>query len=163
MYSYFYYRERICSGDLLVWTSRNTGSLRDIKLKLVRLFTQSSYDHVAIAWNIGGRLFAIEATPPEVRIYPLSKMLPFYTIPMHIDWKNEFDEHLLTHIGEEYSYMQVIRSYFGKPNDDKQWQCAEFVHHFYNSVGLQGDFGYTPRSIVERALELSNEGLIKVL
>lgn len=162
MFPYFQYREHIRSGDLLVWTSRDINFFRNLSLKIVRMFTESSYDHVAIAWNTGNRLFAVEAAPPEVRIYPLSRMLPFYVIPMHIEWRSEYDEKLLEHIGEEYSYMQAIRSYFGKPSDDKEWQCAEFANHFYNSVGLQGEFGYTPRSIVERALDISSEGLIKV-
>ena len=75
-------RQHIKSGDLLAWSHRAPwwASLRDCKIALVRLFTRSEYCHVGIAWVLGGRVFVIEAVKPEVRIYPLSKLAPFYWV-----------------------------------------------------------------------------------
>lgn len=167
MYDYNFYRDKIKSGDLLVWTTNDVKTFRNFELKIVQLFTQSSYDHVAIAWNIGGRLLAVEATPPEVRIFPLSRLRPFYVIPMDIEWEWEYTNHLLCKIGDKYSLLDVLKSYFGDKhpdieNPDKKWQCAEFVHYFYNKIGLKQDFGFTPKSVVDKALELTSRGLIKV-
>ena len=74
MKKYSEYRDQIKSGDLLAWSHRGFRSWHDFKVQAVRLFTQSEYSHVGIAWVVGGRVFVIEAVEPRVRIFPLSKL-----------------------------------------------------------------------------------------
>ena len=154
---YDYYKTEIESGDLLAWSSTA------IELKIVQLFTLSSFDHVGIAWRVDGRLFVIEARPPEIRIYPLSKLRPFYHVPMHIDWSEDYTEYLLEHVGDPYSRWEAIRAFFNISKKDNHWQCAEFANSFYSRVGLDIDFGLTPRSVVDAAIEHSRHGIIKVV
>jgi len=163
MAAYSAIRSSIQSGDLLVWSRTKLRSLNDLKLKAVQIMTQSSYDHVGIAWNIGNRLMVVEARPPEIRIYPLSRLTPFYYVHMGIKWQDEYTEYLLNHIGDKYSLWEVLTAYFNRNTSDNEWQCAEFVKDFYQHAGLKLDFGYTPKSIVESAIEESEYGIIKAV
>lgn len=156
------YKQQIKSGDLLAWSCPKVRDLRSLELKLIQSATQSQFDHVGIAWVEGNRVLYIEAAPPEVKISVLSHWVPFYHVPMNIEWQQEYLEYLFDRLGEPYSIWEAFISYFGSPNPDKQWQCAELVNHFYKKIGLKKDFGYTPKSVVEAALEYSGSGLIKV-
>lgn len=162
MPSYDETRLNIQSGDLLAWSTRGCKSMRDLQLNIVRAFTRSEYDHVAIAWVVGGRVFVIEATPPLVRIYPLAKLTPFYHVPMDIAWKPEYDEYLLAKVGEKYSVWQAIVSYFTKPRVDREWQCAELVVDFWDNIGLCLECDITPSGVVEVALDYSRHGMTLV-
>ena len=82
--SYAETRPRIRSGDLIALTHRSWSSWYDVQIHAVRFFTQSEYSHVALVWEIGGRLFVIESVVPFVRIVPLSSLQKegFYWVPM---------------------------------------------------------------------------------
>lgn len=159
------YRDRIKSGDLLVWGTNQIKNARDLQLSVVRFFTRSEYDHVGIAWVVGGRVFVIEATPPRVRIFPLSKLTPFYHVPMNIEWTHSMEERLLENVGDEYSVLQAIESYFTTPKKDRVWQCAELVIDFYTSTGMTEErlSGYTPSDVVRWCLTEKNTNLVLVL
>lgn len=86
MYEYESYKHRLRSGDLLAWTTSGFKGLSDIPAYGIRLFTQSEYYHVGIVWVVGGRYLLVEAMPPKVRIYPISKKPNFIHIPM---WNKE--------------------------------------------------------------------------
>mgnify|MGYP001586347789 CR=1 FL=1 len=125
-------RDSIRTGDLLAWSHRGIRSFYDFKVWLVRLFTQSEYTHVGIAWVVGGRVLILEAVGTGVRIFPLSLELPFY----HIPWRALTEDQLefaLSKEGQKYSYVECAAAWFGR-NDatDNRWQCAEYVraiHH----------------------------------
>lgn len=149
----------IQSGDLLAWSTKGIKQPIDIICHIVRIFTKSEYDHVGIAWKIGGRLFVIDAVPPTVRIFPLEKKLPFYHIPMNVEWNPKAESLLLSKIGDKYSVWQAFLSYFKKPNEDNQWQCAELVNDFYKSVGINLEDAFTPTAVVSKALEKTQNGM----
>jgi len=120
-------RDTIRTGDVLAWTRRGIRSWYDFKVWLVRLFTQSEYTHVGVAWSVAGRVFILEAVGSGVRIFPLSLETPFF----HLPWRDLSDEQLefaLSKAGQQYSYAECVAAYFDK-NDatDKRWQCAEYV------------------------------------
>ncbi len=74
-------RDTIKTGDLLAWSEGGDWkSWRNIQLNLVRMGTMSDYNHVGVAYVVGGRVFVVESVVPYVRIYPLSRLLPFFYI-----------------------------------------------------------------------------------
>lgn len=159
METYGDFRDDIKSGDLLAWSYEKFKGMNDIIPFTVRLFTQSEFYHVGIAWVVGGRVFVIDAMPPKVRIYPLSKKVPFYHMPMNMEWQDKNEEFLLTKVGEDYSYFQAMRAIFGAPSEDNMWQCAELANRFYRYSGIELGDGYTPSDVVREAMKITGQGL----
>lgn len=148
-------RSEIRSGDLLAWSHTSWKSWYDIKIQAVRLFTQSEYCHVGIAWVIGGRVFALEAVQPRVRIFPLSKLTPFYWLPLNAPWAPKTEEYALSIIGESYSQEQAVAAFFKmlKAGEDANWQCAEYVQTVLKTDGIDLGNVVTPNAIVLAAQE----------
>lgn len=124
---YFAFRPQIKSGDVIAYTHKGVRNFYDFKVWLVRLFTQSEYTHVAVAWCVGERVFLLEAVGAGVRIYPLSLDLPAY----HLTGSGLTEDQLnaaLAEVGKPYSYWDCVKAYFGA-NDPKNgmWECAEYV------------------------------------
>lgn len=149
-------RPQIKSGDLLAFSHFGWSSWHDLKIQAVRMFTQSEYSHVGIAWVVGGRVFCLEAVIPCVRIFPLSELGEFYWMSTPSPyWNDEIEEHALSIVGQEYSQLQAIQSYFEQPEKDKKWQCCEYAREVLRLGGY--DFMSikpTPTNIVRRAQEL---------
>ena len=145
-------RPLIKSGDLLAFSHRGWGSWRDIKIQIVRFFTQSEYSHVGTAWVIGDRVFVIEAVIPKVRIYPLSKLLPFYHLPLNAPWYPRTLELALSKVGEPYSQVQAIKAFFSVPTPDTYWQCAELALAIAASDDIGLGYKATPTAVVNAAL-----------
>lgn len=155
-----YRRSDFMTGDLVVWSTRGIKSMRDLQLQIVRFATRSEYDHVGIVVEMNQRLFVVEATPPQVRIYPLSKMLPLYHLPLNLPVKQIDVDYLFSRIGEEYSVWQAFVSYFTKPKSDNQWQCVEFCHDWYTQCfGMDLEHDYTPSGFVLAMMQHSQSGL----
>ena len=155
MLSYDQARSQIKSGDLLAFSHFGWSTWHDVKVQAVRMFTRSEYSHVGIAWVMGGRVFCLEAVMPVVRIFPLSKLGEFYWMPAPTDyWTPEIEEYALSVVGEEYSQLQAIQSYFEQPDADKKWQCCEYARELLRLGGhdLTG-VKPTPSNIVKAAQE----------
>lgn len=160
---YDMHRSQIRSGDLLVWSKNRSSKFSNFLLFIIKLFTQSTYAHVGVAWKIGNRLFVIEATIPQVRIVPVSKNDEFYHIPINIQWKKDYEIFLLDKIGLSYSVFDAINAFFGKRLEkDDRWQCAELANEFYRSIGLDFKDAYTPSDLVESVLDLEDTSIYKV-
>jgi len=162
--SYEEYRSKIKSGDLLIWANESYENISDIMSKVIQAYTRSSYTHVGVAWVVGERVFVIEAIPPSVRIYPLSKKRSFYHIDMGIKWDDSYIQHLLEKVGDDYGYLDVLRSIIYAPKEDNSWHCVELATDFYEKVGIYTNeqLGYTPKSIVDYLLS-DGKTLNKVL
>lgn len=146
-------RDQIKTGDLLIWKKDRVKFLSNLFLTLVRLFTRSEFAHTAIAWRVRDRLFVIEATMPQVRIYPVSNFDEFYHIPMNLDPTEEHLDYLLGKVGLNYSLKHAVWGYLGfKLDDSDEWQCAELATRFYNRLGLNLDDTWTPTKLVNAVL-----------
>jgi hypothetical protein len=146
---YIEYRSKIKSGDLLAWSHRSWKTWYDIKIQLVRIFTQSEYSHVGVAWVYQDRVFVIESVTPFVRIVPLSNLLPCYVISMNLPWSKETENLALGMVGKAgYSQLEAIKAYFGKNKDPNAWECAEFVQKIYRSENLNLDCKDVPSDLV---------------
>jgi hypothetical protein len=94
--------------------------------------TESEYSHVGVALVFGGRVFVVEAVCPLVRIYPLSKLTPFYYIRTPFTWTDEAETVLIEHVGYEYSKYAAVRALFTTDEgDEKAMECAKLVNHVF--------------------------------
>lgn len=153
-------RPLIKSGDLIAQGHKGWGSLYDIQIQIVRIFTRSEYSHVAIAWVIGGRVFVIEAVTQGIRIFPLSRLTPFYWIPMNADWTAEAEEFALKNIGEPYSKWECIKAFFEPLTNNGLWQCAKWSDAVLEKLGIDLGDRVTPTDIVRSALSRYGSNLV---
>jgi hypothetical protein len=155
---YSEHREKIKSGDIIILSHSKWGSFYDLQVQAVRLFQESEYSHVGLAWKCSGRLFVIEAVTPYVRIFPLSNYAQegFYHIPLKKPMESKELEFALSKVGNgKYSKWEAILAFFralsiGK---DNLWQCAEFVMTCRKLSGVNLGGVATPAAIVKTALE----------
>lgn len=147
-------RPKIKSGDLLAWSHREPWyrSWDDFKIAMVRMFTKSEYSHVGTAWIVGDRVFIIEAVTPLVRIYPLSKALPFYHLPLNAGWSSTTLEYALAKVGERYSQLQAIQAFFKLPKEDSFWECAELTRLIAKQDNINLGESAVPSDVVHNAL-----------
>lgn len=128
--NYLDLRPIIKSGDVLAWSEGGWGSLHDIECSIVKMVTGSEFNHVGVAYVVGGRVFVVEAVVPLIRIFPLSKLTPFYYIRTPENWWTpRTEEFLLSRVGLPYSKWEAIKSFFSKDTDGELvWECAKLVN-----------------------------------
>lgn len=151
-------RGKIRSGDLLAFSHGDWKSINGIKTNIVRLFTLSTYSHVAIAWVVGGRVFALEAVQPKLRIFPLSKLGEFYHINTNAKWTHFTEEYALSKIGIDYSQLAAIRAFFQPLENENVQECAAYVMEVLEKDGIFLGYMARPDTVVKAAL--NNGGLL---
>lgn len=148
-------RSLMRSGDIIAFRHDNLAS------RIVRAATGSDYSHVGVVWPVAGRVMILEAVIPKIRIFPLSKLLPFYWVSLDTPLTNEAEEYALSRVGEEYSVMEAIRGYFGFTEVNHKWQCAEYVKAVLNNSLLRFYGNDTPSILVNEALQ--KEGILTMV
>lgn len=148
-------RNQIRSGDVLAWDGRC------FQCRIVRAFTAETYSHVGVAWVVGGRVFILEAVTSGVRIFPLSRELPFYWLPLGLAWTVEAEQFALAHVGEKYSRWEAVKAFLRLPLDNTTWQCAEYALAVIERIGVRLDVPATPGAVV-RALQRRGAEVILV-
>jgi hypothetical protein len=133
-------RDRIKSGDVIAWSDGGWTNIHDIEVSIVRMFTQSEYSHVGVAYVLAGRVFIVEAVCPCIRIYPLSKLLPFYYLRTPDEWwTTNTEDVLIGRVGAKYSKMDAIKAFFRKDEDgNRTSECAMLV----NKTLIEFDNGF---------------------
>jgi hypothetical protein len=141
-------RPRVRSGDLLAWSHRGWHSWYDVQVQLVRLATRSEYCHVGVAWRVGGRLLVLEAVSAGVRLYPLSRLVPFYWLRISgpSRWTVEVERWALERVGQPYSRWQAVLGWLGmlRSGADSRWQCAEYAQGILLRMGVEAVVGVPP-------------------
>lgn len=145
-------RNKIKSGDVLAWTHLPAKTWYDFKIHVVRAVTESEYSHVAIAYRLSNRLFALESVTAGVRIYPLSRMGNFYWIPGD-ELTDEQEIRAMSVMGEPYSQIEGIKAELGLGTEFENhlWECAEFVN-FVKGWNIK----HTPTTVVNNALKYAS-------
>ncbi len=149
-------RRTIKSGDLLAWSHRRWKNWHDIKIQIVRFFTQSEYSHVGTAWVVGERVFVIEAVQPLVRIFPLSELGDFYFIPTFGIWNKESEEFALKQVGCPYTQLEAIKAFFSRLKPNGKWECAELCIAIAERMGVNLGTISTPTHVVLAAQRLGS-------
>ena len=143
-------RGAIKTGDLLAWSAGGWTNWHDIQISLVRMFTQSEFSHVGMACVFGERVFILEAVGQGVRLYPLSKELPFYYLSRPRELSEKALNYAFEQLGERYSKWQAIKSFFGAITigSDDEWECAEYIMSIYGVDGEHIPVNATPTKLI---------------
>lgn len=144
-------RSTVTTGDLIAWNKPGFKSTTGMLLLLYQKILKAKYTHVGVAAVLGGRIMIIEATPPAVRIFPLSMLTDFDIIKTEIaDIPNHLDV-LLTQLGKPYSLLDFFRGIFHISGGNSKYYCSQLASKYYNDIGyIDNEFaGLTPDSIVE--------------
>ena len=151
-------RDELQSGDIIVASKGNMKSFDGFLSLAIRIGTASSYSHVGVVVKLGNRCFVVEATPPVVRLYPLSKLDSFYVIKMDQRLSREDENRLFEYVGQPYSDWNSVFSYFTrKPLANGKLQCAQLVSSFYNWPNL-----LRPEEIVKYTQEVLGKRMVFV-
>lgn len=151
-------RDELQSGDIIVASKGNMKSFDGFLSLAIRIGTASSYSHVGVVVKLGNRCFVVEATPPVVRLYPLSKLDSFYVIKMDQRLSREDENRLFEYVGQPYSDWNSVVSYFTrKPLANGKLQCAQLVSSFYNWPNL-----LRPEEIVKYTQEVLGKRMVFV-
>ena len=126
-------RSEMKSGDVVAWSGNSPFS------KLIKWWCKSKYTHVGIIYCTPTRIFIIESKEGfGVRIFPLSRTIPFYWIKTNLDWNINIEEFMMKHIGDRYSWIGCIKAGLGiVTRKDRRWECAEFVNYIFKCGGLR--------------------------
>lgn len=149
-------RAAIKTGDLIAWSEGGSWtSWRNIQLNLIRMGTMSDWNHVGIAYVADGRVFVVEAVIPEVRIYPLSKLLPFTFIHTPFMFDDIATDRMLKWVGTKYSKWEAIKAPFTRQtNNDKAMQCAKLCNDVYSYFNSDySNLHDTPAAVVKFTLD----------
>ena len=159
-------RHEIKTGDLIAWDTEKISSFFGFLLFLYQKIFGAKYTHVGVVVQMGGRVFLVEATPPEVRLIPLKMTSDFYLIktamPSNRDAQIEF---LLSNLGKKYSLVDLVKSLFKIGNSENDFYCSELAGLFYNEFGYltDRDAGFTPDTIVNAIADKAGTKPIKVM
>lgn len=148
----------INSGDIIATTHTEWGSLDDLQVQAIRLFTLSEYSHVGVALKVEGEVFILEAVVPKVVATPLASKVKagFYVIQTNTPMLDDEFNYGISQIGKGiYSKIQAIGGYLNTLDigEDNYWQCAELVISMRRLSGLDLGPRATPSAVVQKALK----------
>jgi len=150
-------KKEIQTGDLLAWETTSINGFFDFLLFLYQKIFKARFTHVGVAVRINGRVFMVDATPPMVRLFPVSMTRDFYLIKTNIKATEKHIDILLSRLGNRYSLLDMIRGILNFKKDDTKDYCSDLVGDFYNQIGYINDenAGRTPDTIVEAIIKAS--------
>lgn len=149
-------RPMIKTGDLLAFTHTELKSWYDFQVQVVRMATKSEFSHVGIAYVIYDRIFVLEAVSAGVRMFPLSRALPFYLVSNPILLKDSALEWAFARIGDRYEnkIKMVLAELFDIDlKHNKRLQCSEYVNAILAANDQEITKIDTPTAIVKAAME----------
>lgn len=158
-------RSELKTGDLIAWNTSEIDSVFGLVLYLYQKILKANYTHVGMVVRTGGRVFLLEATPPQVRLIPLRMTSDFHWIKTDVKADPELQiNFLLGHLGKKYSILDLIKILLklGRSNDD--YYCSELAGRFYNEFGFITDrqIGFTPDSLVKAVLDRTQGAPVEV-
>ncbi len=149
-------RSQIKSGDVLAWSHTGRGSWYDFQIRLVRMATESEFNHVGIAYVIHDRVFVLEAVGQGVRMFPLSRELPFYLVSNPEPLSDEALSWAFSKLGDQYEskLKMVINNFIDlNLNDNKRLQCSEYANGILSVNKQWLTIVDTPSAIVQAAMQ----------
>lgn len=160
------YKDNIKEGDLIIWSSINSGKWFDFGYaNLIRLFTMSEYYHVAIVYDVTDKyILTIDAQYPKTKLLNLSDRLPVYHIAMDVTMTDKLKARLSRKINVRYSLYEAVLAYFGVFLDNGKWLCTELVTSFYyHALDIDLLKYTTPSKVVKQILALPGKKLTRLV
>lgn len=152
-------RNQLQTGDLLAWKVTRVSSFFSFILFLYQKIFKVEFSHVGIVLKLEDRYFLVEATPPRVRIYPVSMCDDFYYIKTNVKKNNKnYVPLLLKHIGKSYSIFDLVKGMLNMKSSDKSLYCSELAYDFYKEVGFITDESswLTPQALVDKVVAITD-------
>lgn len=153
--NYLAYRGQIKTGDLLAFSHTANGSWYDFQIHMVRKATESEFSHIGMAYVVHDRVFVLEAVSSGVRLFPLSRALPFYHVANPVPLSEAAMEWAFAVIGAAYEskWRMVLNHIFDiQLKNNHRWQCAEYVNGILSANQQHLTEIDTPSSIVTAAM-----------
>lgn len=161
-------RDTLKTGDLVSWKAGKVNSFFTAILKIYQKILKPKSVHVGIVFVVGGRTFVVEARPPVVRIYPLSRMEDFYLIRTNIPDDKANVDFLLQEVGVEYGILDLIRGLlFADGKNNKKLYCSELASIYYEDIGTLDvnkfpEAWRTPDNLIEAVCDATGSSPIYV-
>ena len=161
-------RDTLKTGDLVSWKAGKVDSFFTAILKIYQKILKPKSVHVGIVFVVGGRTFIVEARPPVVRIYPLSRMEDFYLIRTNIPDDKANVDFLLQEVGVEYGILDLIRGLlFADGKNNKELYCSELASIYYEHIGTLDvnkfpEAWRTPDNLIEAVCDATGSSPIYV-
>jgi len=122
-------RPLIKTGDALFFSGGNWHSWYGIQIMLVRMFKPSKWSHVGMAWVANDRIFIMEAVGSGIRLFPLSRELPFGWVSRPTTLSHTALEWAFASIGTAYpaKWKMVLNKALGLNVDtDGALDCSDY-------------------------------------
>lgn len=154
--------DEIKTGDILAWKNTKIDSFFDFILFLYRKLFGVEYTHVGFALVLGDRWLLFEATPPVIRLYPISLTDDFYYVNTGLNLKSKHIDIMLKHLGKKYGFIDVFFGLLGIKRNNSSYFCSELVMEFLDTIGYLEDTGEAtmPQTLMDR---LVNEKGLEVI
>ena len=163
---YLEVRDKIKTGDMLLWTDHKGGGFRAIIERwIVRHGTASTYTHVGVAWVDNGRCWVMEITTKGCAPRLLSSVLPFDWAPAPKELSDDALKYAFSCFGVWiYNRWQAILGQLQRLviGQDKEGQCAEFSLCVWDVDGIAPTNIATPGACATGALEVWNSSITRV-
>jgi len=166
MTEYAHVRERIKSGDMLLWRDGVGGGLRAIIERwLVRHGTASPYTHVGVAWVDRGRVWVMDITPKGCAPRLLSTCGDFDWAPAPVGLSEKALAFAHGCFGEwVYSRYQAVMGQLKRLviGADTKGQCAEYAISVWQVDGMAPTDHATPSACADGALRVWGSAVVYV-
>lgn len=160
-------RNRITTGDMLLWRDHKDGALRSIIERwIVRHGTASPYTHIGVAWADNGRVWVMDITTKGCAPRLLSECLPFDWSPAPEPLSESALNYAFSCFGVwTYSRWQAIAGAVKRLviGVDTEGQCAEYALSVWRENGNQPSTIATPGDCADGAMEIWGSPLFNVI
>ena len=129
-------KDTIQTGDLLAWKITRFNSIFTFVLYLYHKLFKAKYSHVAVVLRLGDRVFAVEATSPQVRMMPIHRLGNFYLVKAGVQAQKRHTSLLTEHLGKKYGLMDMVLDMFDVETNDEELYCSELAKQFYEDIGF---------------------------
>lgn len=166
MAEYAHIRDRIKTGDMLLWRNSTGGGLRSvIERWIVRHGTASPYTHVGVAWHDHGRVWVMDITTKGCAPRLLSTCGDFDLAPAPQPLSETALAFAHKCFGEwTYSRWQAVLGQFKRLTigADSKGQCAEYALSVWMVDGMTPTGTATPGACAAGAMSVWGSSLVAV-
>lgn len=142
-------RSQIKSGDLFAWRKTSFFS------KIIRAWTESSYNHVGIAWLYKNRVFVLQDRLKDgIDIVCLSRQLPCDWIQTNCIWTDDVEDFAINNLGQPYGSINILTAALEINPIGLNMVCSEYASKILQ-LGqiISNKVNYTPNDLVNILLD----------
>lgn len=149
-------RPQIKTGDALFFSGGNWRSWYGIQIMLVRMFKPSKWSHVGMAWVANERVFIMESVGSGIRLFPLSREIPFGWVPKPMPLSQTALDWAFMHIGTQYppKWKMVLNKAFGlHVNLDGRMDCSDYFTQILKQDSIEFNCASDPTTLCDEVTD----------